>query len=94
MWAISEEIGKSILAGNAKRESILSKYACKSARAERLYPDREKIPDNANIRPSFSSYTRSSPRRFFFLITIISPTEYCMYSLYPRLPGLLADACA
>ncbi len=78
MWAISEEIGKSILAGNAKRESILSKYACKSARAERLYPDREKIPDNANIRPAFfhdadriihsSAYTRYIDKtQVFFL---------------------------
>lgn len=53
MWAISEEIGKSILAANAKRESLLSKHACKSAKGERRYPDREKIPDNLNIRPAF-----------------------------------------
>ncbi|MBP7177055.1 MAG: HD domain-containing protein [Thermoclostridium sp.] len=52
-WGISEEIGKNIVANNVKRESSLLKNACKSMSGERRYPDREKIPESMNIRPSF-----------------------------------------
>lgn len=53
MREIQEDIGKSIIAGNIKRESVLSKYACKSIKGERQFPEREKIPDSMNIRPAF-----------------------------------------
>ena len=77
-WGLSEEIGKIILSNNIKRESGLSKYACKSIKGERRFPDREKIPDNMNIRPAFfhdadriihsSAYTRYIDKtQVFFL---------------------------
>jgi len=51
---IRADIGAEIVKNNLKREySSLSKYACKSSRGKRLYPEREVIPDRQNIRPSF-----------------------------------------
>lgn len=50
---ILEETEKSIIASNVKREAALSKYACKSIKGERRFPDREKILDIKNIRPTF-----------------------------------------
>ncbi|MBL7131740.1 MAG: aminotransferase class I/II-fold pyridoxal phosphate-dependent enzyme [Candidatus Omnitrophica bacterium] len=44
---------KSILKNNVKREKNFSKYACKSSKATRKYPEREKIPDKQNIRQAF-----------------------------------------
>ena len=54
MEEIRADIGAEIVKNNLKREySSLSKYACKSSRGKRLYPEREVIPDRQNIRPSF-----------------------------------------
>ncbi len=77
-WGIAEELGKSIIASNVKRESGLSKYACRSIKGERRFPDRERVPDSMNIRPAFfhdadriihsSAYTRYIDKtQVFFL---------------------------
>jgi len=77
-WGIADELVKSIIISNAKREASLSKYACKSIQGDRRFPDREKIPDNLNIRPAFfhdadriihsSAYTRYIDKtQVFFL---------------------------
>lgn len=43
-----------IILNNAKREkNIFARYACKSGKGLRKFPDREKIPDRENIRPNF-----------------------------------------
>ncbi len=77
-WGIPDEIGKNIVSNNVKRESGLSKHACKSMKGERRYPDREKVPESMNIRPAFfhdadriihsSAYTRYIDKtQVFFL---------------------------
>ena len=43
-----------IVINNMKREAkTLSKFACKSIKGQRRFPEREKIPDRINIRPPF-----------------------------------------
>jgi dGTPase len=55
MCELSEtEIYSEIIKRNMKREGkILSKYACKSHKGIRQFPERETIPDRENIRPTF-----------------------------------------
>lgn len=49
---LQEEIAKSILENNLKREhKTFSQYACKSNSAYRF--GKENIPDKINIRPQF-----------------------------------------
>lgn len=50
---IHNEVYNEIIKNNLKRERILSKYACKSNKGIRRDPEREKIEDRINIRPSF-----------------------------------------
>lgn len=49
-----DKIFSEIIANNRQRErKILSKHACPNERGIRKYPEREKIPDYENFRPSF-----------------------------------------
>lgn len=68
-----------IVLNNMKREAkTLSKFACKSIKGQRRFPEREKVPDRINIRPPFfhdtdkiihsKSYTRYIDKtQVFFL---------------------------
>lgn len=48
------EIFSELVLNNLQRErKTLSRYACKSNRGTRKYPEREKVPDRKNIRPVF-----------------------------------------
>ncbi len=49
-----DEVFSAIVVNNLRREKKdFSKFACTSNKGIRKYPDREKIPDRANIRPVF-----------------------------------------
>ena len=49
-----DEVFSAIIVNNLRREKKdFSKFACTSNKGIRKYPDREKIPDRANIRPVF-----------------------------------------
>ena len=51
---LKNDVFSKIILNNFSREKkILSKYACRSNKGKRRYPEREKIPDRENIRPIF-----------------------------------------
>ncbi len=54
MQSLHKDISEQIVRSNRKREeAILSPHACFSGDAIRLNPDRLKMPDEINMRPSF-----------------------------------------
>ncbi len=53
MKSKNDVFSKIVLNNFSREKKTLSKYACRSSKGKRRYPEREKIPDRENIRPIF-----------------------------------------